>query len=156
MDAGGSGSSSGGGGSLWGTYDEAANAASFKEAVSSWRGGGEPEPEPEPEPELLTSPLEKVAAKSSCYGCFKLFATDTGVSSNGRAYCSDACAPAPAPAPAPAAGKPRRPVRPGERVCAREGCPETFASWKAVAVLSEEGPVLYCSDACVPAERDKT
>jgi hypothetical protein len=92
----------GGGGSLWGTYDEAANAASFKDAVAAFRNGGE-------EPAALErgqqqsasqlSPLfdatrKAAVPKSSCYGCFKLFPTTSAVAVGGRRFCSDACAPA--------------------------------------------------------------
>eukprot|EP00427_Karlodinium_veneficum_P012677 CAMPEP_0169066520 /NCGR_PEP_ID=MMETSP1015-20121227/3003_1 /TAXON_ID=342587 /ORGANISM="Karlodinium micrum, Strain CCMP2283" /LENGTH=103 /DNA_ID=CAMNT_0009125211 /DNA_START=80 /DNA_END=391 /DNA_ORIENTATION=+ len=43
-----------GGGALWGTYDEAANEASFKAAVNAWRQGKScPEPE-------VTKPVDRV------------------------------------------------------------------------------------------------
>ena len=93
----------GGGGSLWGTYDEAANAASFKDAVAAFRSGGAEDPamEPEQQSPASSSPVldtPKVAVpKSSCYGCFKLFPTASAVTVGGRAFCSDACAPTTAP-----------------------------------------------------------
>eukprot|EP01043_Picozoa_sp_COSAG02_P098178 COSAG02_NODE_34345_length_485_cov_1.331606_2_plen_65_part_01 len=52
-------SGTGGGGSLWGTYDEAANAASFKDAVAAFRSGGAEEPalQPEQQSPASSSPL---------------------------------------------------------------------------------------------------
>ena len=155
-------SGTGGGGSLWGAYDEAANAASFKDAVSSFRtngGGDQPAPEPEQQPgEMppLTSPLEKAVAKSSCYECFKLFPSDGGTTTAGRSYCSESCAPpfaAASPSPAPPAATPekvRRPPSPGEKYCGRDGCPVSFVSWKGVAVITADGPMVFCSDKCCP------
>jgi hypothetical protein len=146
-------------GSLWGTYDEAANASSFKDAVSSFRGGEEPAPEPEQQPgEMppLTSPLEKAVAKSSCYECFKLFPSDGGIKAGGRSYCSESCAPGPSPTEAAAAATAvkeqvvRRPPKPGEKYCSRDGCPVSFVSWKGVAVVTADGPKVFCSDKCCP------
>ena len=246
-----------GGSSLWGTYDEAANAASFKQAVADFRSDTndaarpEPEPEPEPDRQVTFSPVNK----SACYKCFKLFPTDSGVRSAGRIFCTDACAPdgaadlapvamAPVVTAAPAVGPAwvvrkgsraqytgaaaqyagvvgtvtRDPDRQGEtklrlddgtatgwlqavsvgrrlsvhsfvlivplyflflslfgtaqadlvpvcgvpsaapaantlgeRQCERDGCTQTFVSWRGVAVLGPSGAQMFCSDSCVTA-----
>ena len=121
--------------SLWGTYDEEANAASFRDAIASFRGASR-EAEPKAtapvsrratEPASITlrhysrsdtmllararaglsvgtlpvpgaplrsdhasnsqprkTPLARVT-KKGCYGCFKLFVEDQGVSASGWA-----------------------------------------------------------------------
>jgi hypothetical protein len=78
-----------GGGSLWGTYDEAANAESFKNAVASFRdvgGSGVRRQQSD-------TPVAIKASRTACYRCFKLYPLDSGHVRDGRGYCSEACAP---------------------------------------------------------------
>jgi hypothetical protein len=137
----------GGGGSLWGTYDEAANAASFKDAVASFRTGAEPAPEPEQEPAgggLGSGGVQAVkVAKSSCYECFKLFPTADAVMAGGRSFCSKACAPAASSVAASSSG--------GNRAL---GTPDQPATATAAAAMQPAAAAAAATAAAAASESD--
>ena len=82
-------------GSLWGTYDEAANAASFQDAVASWRQGGLESADretPAPAPALVTATAPRRVARLACFECMRRFQSEPLTCPvTKRTFCSTSC-----------------------------------------------------------------